>query len=158
MAQTTDAMSSANYKVEVSSNGTAWTDISGAGATVSVDGGEIGVGSQHTAAGAEAVVVSSKKRAPRTVNVRCLYTETAGEPWKVVNAAYLAADPKIYVRFSPNGGADGDLRYTTSIGGVAAAVPIVTCGMPELDAGSEDPAMFEFSVMAPGLLEETIAS
>jgi hypothetical protein len=158
MAQTTDAMSGANYKVEVSTNGTAWTDISGANASVSVDGGDIGVGSQHTAAGAEAIVVSNKKKDPLTVTVRCLYTETASEPWKVVKAAYDGADPSLYLRFSPNGGANGDLRYTTAVGGVAAAVPIRSCGYPQLDAGSEDPAMFEFVVMTPGLKEETISA
>lgn len=158
MSQTTDAISSANFKVEVSSDGSSWTDISGAGATVTVDGGDIGVGSQHTASGSEAVVVSNRKRDPRTITVRALYTETAGEPWKVVYAAYVGADPSIYLRYSPNGGGAGDLQYTTAVGGAAAAVPIKSCSMPQLDAGSEDPAMFEFSVITPGLLEATVSA
>lgn len=158
MAQTTDAISGANFKVEVSTDGNTWTDLSGAGATVQVEGGDIGVGSQHTAAGSEAVVVSNRKRDPLTITARCLYTETAAEPWKVVKAAYDGADPSLYMRFSPNGGGAGDLRYTTAVGGTAAAVPIKSCSFPQLDAGSEDPAMFEFSVMTPGLKEETVSA
>ena len=158
MPQTTDAMSSANYKVEVSDDGSTWTDISGANASVQIDGGDIGVGSQHTAAGAEAIVVSNKKRDPLTITVKAIYTETADEPWKVVRDLYESADPALYLRFSPNGGGTGDMRYTTAVGGTAAAVPIKSCGYPQLDAGSEDPAMFEFSVMTPGLKSEAIAA
>lgn len=157
MAQTTGAISGANYKVEVSDNGTTWTDISGANASVQIDGGDIGVGSQHTALGSEAIVVSNKKRDPLTITVKAIYTETADEPWTVVREAYEGDNPSIYLRFSPNGGGAGDLQYTTAVGGVAAAVPIKSCGYPQLDAGSEDPAMFEFSVMTPGLLEATVS-
>lgn len=158
MAQTTGGMSRANYKVEVSTDGTAWTDISGANATVQADGGDIGVGSQHTAASGEAVVVSNKKREPITVTASCLYTEVTSEPWQVVREVYESDNPLLYVRFSPKGGGAGDLRYTTAVNGVAAAVPLVSCGLPELDVSSEDPAMFEFSVMAPALLKETISA
>ena len=158
MSQTTDAISSANFKVEVSDDGSTWTDISGANATVSIDGGDIGVGSQHTAAGAEAIVVSNKKRDPLTISVKAIYTETADEPWKLVRDIYESDSPSLYLRFSPAGGATGDLRYTTAVGGTAAAVPIKSCGYPQLDAGSEDLAMFEFAVMTPGLKSEAISA
>lgn len=158
MTQTTTAMSGANSKVEVSTNGTVWTDISGANTTVSVSGGEIGAGSQHTALGTEAVVTSSKKKAPVTVTVKCLYTETTSEPWNVVRGVYDSATPVLYVRWSPAGGGTGALRYNTAVGGAAAAVPLLTCTLPDLDANSEDPAMFEFSVMTPGIKQETVSS
>lgn len=157
MAQTTSGMPVSGYKVEVSTDGTAWVDISGQAATVNVDGGDVGVATQHTAEGAEAIVMSSQKAAPRTVTVRSVYTEAAGEAFATVWAAYAGADKRIYLRWSPAGGANGDFQYTCAVGGVAASVPIATCTLPELDAGGEDVALFEFSVMAPGFLKGAVS-
>jgi hypothetical protein len=158
MAQTTDAISVAGFKAEVSPDGTSWTDISGTAATVAVDGGDAKVGVQHTAEGGQPVVVPANKTEAVTVTVRALYTETTGEAWKVVDAAYQGADKKIFLRWSPAGGATGDLQYTTAAGGAAAAGAIVNCLPPELDAGGEDVAMFEFSVMAAGLVSAAVSS
>jgi hypothetical protein len=156
MAQTTGAIAQAGFKVEVSTDGSSWTDVSGTAATVAADGGEIKVGNQHTAEGDQAVVVSSNKAEPITLTAKALYTEAVGEAWAVVDAVYRAADKRIYMRYSPAGGNEGDLRFVTAVGGVAAAVPLVSCLPPEMDAGGEDPAMFEFSVMTPGLLSEAV--
>ena len=156
MAQTTGAISVAGYKVEVSTDGASWTDISGQAATVSPDGGDIKVGSQHTAEGSQAVVVTSNKQEPITLNVKALYTEVTGEAWKVVDAIYRGDDKRLYLRYSPAGGNAGDLRFVTAVNGAAAAVPLVSCLPPDVDAGGEDPAMFEFSVMTPGLLSESV--
>lgn len=158
MAQTTAANSRANFKVEVSTSGTAWTDISGAAATVSVSGGEQHIGEQNTADGSAPVVTGSNKVASRTVEVNCLYTETAGEAWKVVVARYNGTDKTIFLRYSPEGGDTGDQRFTCARDdGTAVAVPIVNCMIPEGDAGTGDPLMFTFSVQTPKLNEETIS-
>lgn len=158
MAQTTDAISMAGFKAEVSSDGTTWTDVSGMAATVTVDGGDAKVGTQHTAEGSQPVVVPANKTDAITVTVRSLYTETSGEAWKVVEARYQGTDKTLWLRWSPAGGAVGDLRFNTAVGGVAGAGAIVSCLPPELDAGGEDPAMFEFSVMAPGYISAAISS
>lgn len=158
MAQTTGAISQAGFQVEVSTDGNSWTDISGQGATVGLSGGDAKVGSQHTAEGDQAVVVAANKVDPITVTVKALYTETASEAWKIVDARFQGADKSLYVRWSPAGGGVGDLRYSAAVGGAAAAVPLVSCLPPELDAGGEDPAMFEFSVMAPGLISAAVSS
>lgn len=158
MAQTTGAIPVSSYKVEVSTDGSSWTDVSGQAAGVTVDGGEVSVGSQHTALGDEAIVVSANKVAPRTITVRSVYSETTGEAFAVVWAAYVAAAKSIYLRFSPAGGGTGDFLYTCAVGGVAAAVPIVSCTLPELDSSGEDVALFEFSVMTPGLLKAAVSA
>lgn len=158
MAQTTTAIPQSAYEVEVSVDGTTWTSIKGSAATVAISGGEQMVGTQHTAEGATAVVVPSHKTNPVTVTVRCLYTETAAESWKTVKARYDGAAKTIYFRYSPMGGQATEERYTAAINGAAAACPIVTCLPPDMDAGAEDPAMFEFSVLCASLLEATISA
>lgn len=158
MSQTTTALSRANYKVEVSTNGSSWTNISGAAATVTVSGGEQLVGEQNTADGSAPVVTNANKVSSRDVEVNCLYTETTGEPWKVVTAQYDGASKVIYLRYSPAGGDTGDIRFATaSDAGTAFAAPIVNCLPPDLDAGSGDPAMFSFTVKTPKLLQETVS-
>lgn len=157
MAQTTGAISQSGFKVEVSTDGTSWTDISGQAAAVNVDGGDVPVGEQMTAEGGESIVVSSNKVEPRDVTVRSVYTEGATEAFEVVYAQYAGADKTIYLRWSPAGGATGEVQYTCAVGGSAAAVPITSCTLPELDAGSSDIALFEFTVKTPGILKADVA-
>lgn len=157
MAQTTAADNKAGFKIEVSTDASAWTDISGAAATVEVDGGEQHTGEQNTADGSAPVVTGSNKTAAITVTCSCLYTETAGQAWRVVKDRYDGAAKTIAVRYSPRGGAQTERRYVTANdAGTAIVVPIVNCIVPDGDAGSGDPLMFEFSVITPKLLEEAV--
>lgn len=158
MAQTTGALAQSGFKIEVSADGSSWVDVSGSVATVTVDGGDVSVAVQHTAEGDEAIVVSSGKQEPRTITCKAVYTENATESFVKVWTAYDSADKRIYVRWSPAGGATGEFRYVAAVAGAAALVPIVSCTLPELDASGEDVALFEFSVMAPGILKETIGT
>lgn len=157
MAQTTAADNKAGFKVEVSTDASNWTDISGSAATVTPSGGEQLTGEQNTADGAAPVVTGSNKVGSITLTVSCLYTETAGQPWRVVKDRYDGAAKTIAVRYSPRGGAQTERRYVTANdAGTAIIVPIVNCLPPETDAGSGDPLMFEFSVITPKLLEEAV--
>lgn len=158
MAQTIGAQARSNFKVEVSVNGTSWTDISGAAASVTPSGGEQHIGEQNTADGSAPVVTGSNKVASRTLEVNCLYTELAGEAWKVVVARYNGADKTIYLRYSPMGGKTGDQRFVCARDDdTAVLVPIVNCLPPETDASTGDPLMFTFSVQTPKVKEETIS-
>lgn len=158
MAQTTGGMARANFKVEVSTNGSDWTDISGQAATATPSGGEQIAGEQNTADGSAPIVTGSNKTSSVTVEVSCVYTETGGEAWKVVQARFDGADKTIYLRYSPAGGGNGDLRYVcANDADSAVAVPIISCLPPEMDASSGDPALFTFSVMAPKLKDEVIS-
>lgn len=157
MAQTTGAMPKSNYKVEVSLNGSSWTDISGNSTTVEIDGGEQQTGEQFTAAGNVPVVIGSNKTSAVKAKVSILYTESAGEAFQVVWAQYISAAKSIYFRYSPKGGASGDKRYVASNdAGSAFACPIISCLPPDVDAGSGDPAMAEFEVIAPKFFQEVV--
>lgn len=158
MAQTTAAKARSNFKVEVSTTGTSWTDISGVAASVTPSGGEQHIGEQNTADGSAPVVTGSNKVAARTLEVNCLYTETTGEAWKEVVARYNGADKTIFLRYSPEGGNAGDQRFVCARDDdTAIAAPIVNCLPPEGDASTGDPLMFTFSVQTPKLKEETVS-
>lgn len=160
MAQTTGAIARSGFKVEVSVNGTDWTDISGAATNVTNDGGDALTGDQMTAEGMYSIVTAGNKVEPRNVTVSCVYTEVATtEPWDIVYGRFVGATKTIAVRWSPAGGGPGKFRYGTSVDAVGPdLVPIGGCTLPELDASSGDPALFEFTVRTPAIYKETIST
>jgi hypothetical protein len=157
MAQTTTADNKAGFKVEVSTDASSFTDISGQGATVKVSGGDQLTGEQNTADGSAPVVTNANKVGSKTVEVSCLYDETAAHAWRLVKDRYDGAAKTICVRYSPRGGASAERRYVTANdAGTAIIVPIINCNEPEVDAGDGGPLMFTFSVITPKLLEEAV--
>ncbi len=158
MAQTTGAISQGIWTAEVSTNGSSWTNISGQSGSVTPSGGDQLTGSQHTAEGSAAVVVGSNKTEPVQAEVNILYTETNGEAFRIVKAAFDSSNKVIYFRYAPRGTGSGNKRYLAADNANNAfACPIVNCMPPELDASSGDPAMATFSIIFPKWYEETIA-
>lgn len=157
MAQTTAADNMAGYAVYVSTDASSFTDISGQGATVKKTGGEQLTGSQNTADGAAPVVTGANKVGPGTLEISAIFTPTAGQAWRAVKDRFDGAVKTICVRYSPQGGATGDRRFTTANdAGTAIAVPIVSCNEPDVDAGNGGPILFTFSVIFPKLLEDAV--
>ena len=158
MAQVTGAVAQSVFQVEVSANGSTWTDVSGAATSVSVSGGDIPVGEQFTADGEEAIVTTSNKNGPRDITVRCVYTEGASDAWKTVWDVYIGASKLLAVRWAPEGDTAGNNQFSTAVAGAAAVVPLVNCTFPEHDASSGDPMLFEFTVRAPGIVSAAISA
>ena len=157
MPQTTAAFSKSNYRIDVSTNGSLWTNISGNAADVKTSGGEQLTGEQQTAENQAPVVVASNKTAAIKVDISILYTETAGEAFQIVWSRYESTTKTLFVRWSPRGGLTGDERYVASNNaGTAVACPIVNCLPPDVDANSGDPAMATFSILAPRLVQEVV--
>ena len=76
MPQTVGQIAKSGPIVEVSVDGTAWTDICGTVTTVDVGGGDRSTSETNTSCGEGPVVVTGK-RAAQTVEVNSLYTEIA---------------------------------------------------------------------------------
>lgn len=157
MAQTTTALPKSNFKIEVSTNGSSWTDISGSANQVNTSGGDQMYGEQQTAEGNVPVVVPTHKTGAITITCNILYTETSGEAFQTVWARYEGTAKTIYLRYSPKGGASGDERYTaTDNAGNAFACPIVNCLPPSTDANSGDPMTASFTVVAPKVTQAAV--
>jgi hypothetical protein len=157
MAQVTGAVAQSIFKLEVSAAGVSWTDVSGAATSLTLSGGDVVVGEQMTADGEEAIVVTSNKMAPMDLTFRVVYTEGSSDAFKVMWDLYQGTDKRVYVRWSPRGGAATQKRYVTAVAGAAAPAVITGCKLPDHDASSGDPALAEFSVKTAGILEETIS-
>jgi len=142
------AISFKSCKVEVSPNGTTWTDISAHAVAVEVSGGDRGVGNVFFF-GADVPVLIAGAREPIEITVRAAYTEATGEAFELARAAYEDGSP-FYVRFSPKGGASGTFLFTSDAGLVKSLK------YPQGEAGSGDPVLVEFVVTTPKLTKSVV--
>src|SRR5512138_502700 len=104
MAQTTNSVWGGAAKVEISTNGSSWTDISGHSAKVTPSGGDRQTGQAYTFDGEDPIVKVGKKN-PREMRVDIIYTEETNDAFEVARAQFEAAGGgAMYVRYSPDGG------------------------------------------------------
>jgi hypothetical protein len=150
MAQTTTAISRVDGQVEFSTDNSTWTDISGS--ITSVDPGEQGrdIGEEYVLEGDLPVMGEGKSQ---TLEITCkgLWSPTAGEAFAVVKAAWEARG-RCYLRWSPQGGATGDKRYTTSYGYLTGFM------WPKVDATDAKPMPCGFKLKTGKITESTISA
>jgi hypothetical protein len=150
MAQTTTALSAVNAKIEFSSNGSSWTDISGS--SNSIDPGEQTrqSGEVYTFSG-DTAVITAGKREPMELEAKILFTPTAGEAWETARAAFETAGGAGYLRWSPQGGTTGNKQYTTPAG--------VLTGLSYPPAAADDakPVMVGLKLKVAYVTESTVA-
>ncbi len=151
MAQTTSGISFVDAQVEYSTDGVAFTDISGFANTVEVDGGERSAGEVYTADG-DIAILTFGKLAPVDIAYNCVFTEGATDPFERFRGYHQTADgSQVVLRFSPAGGAGTGKIAFTGTGKITEA--------PWLggDAGSPDPLMFSTTVRAASILKGVTA-
>ncbi len=149
MAQTEDGMSFADCKVETSTDGSDWTDISGFAASVAVSGGDRQSGETYTFDG-DTPIIGGGKREPLEVTVRVVYTEGASDPFEIVRPVYEAKSD-FYVRWSPKGGASSEFMFTSDAG------IITNAPYPGGESGSGNLVMFEFTLKTPKVAKDAVA-
>jgi len=152
MPQTTAAIFGGDFDIELSTNGTVWTSISGSVSGIDEVTQARMHGEAYTADGVYAVVTAGKYE-PMVITVNALYTETASEAFDLVRG-YWAAQTPVYVRFSPIGiGATNRAVFTTSLNGTTiAAVPLVDLVFFTLAADEANPTACSFQFKTPALV------
>lgn len=163
MAQTENAIPRSNFQVEVSLDGDTWSDISGEATTVTRSDGDQLIGEQQTADGFSPIVTPANKKGAETITVGIVYTEEDSEAFDIVHEVYRDGNSEegdkrvLYLRWAPQGGIGsvvGNRMYTcANDSGDPIPVGLINCTLPDLDAGSGDPALSEFSVRTPNVLE-----
>lgn len=149
MSQTTGAISSKDFKIESSVNGSSWEDQSGIAMKIDPTGGERATGEGYTFDG-DVPVVTVGKRASMMVNVEYLYTEGASDFFEDARAAYEAGTA-FYIRWSPKGGQTGEFQFTTAQG------VIKNFKYPPGDANSGEPVICSFDLQAPSIAKGAAA-
>lgn len=143
MAQTTASTSARNAVVEISADGSAWTNISGVANSVSPGDGTRMTGEANTFDGDGTIVAAGKLEAQES-NLKIIYTED-GVGYEVLRGYFGSTNSTCYLRVAPNGATTGNYRHT-SAKGVITKFP----QFGDLDASSGDVQAIEMTVKHPG--------
>lgn len=154
MAQTTDAKSFVNSKIEIAPEtaGVAGTyvDYSGSGNAIEMSGGDRMSSEAYTSDG-DTPIVSEGKREPLEITVKGLYTEVAAELTEFLRAKY-EANERIYLRWSPTqADVSGDFIYTTT------RAVIINPVYPSGDASSADLIPVEVTLRCAEVVKSEVA-
>jgi len=153
MAQTTAQVSMGCGKLEVSTNNTDWTDISGV--SQSLEGTEQTKmsGEVYTLDG-NGPLIGGGKFEPLEITVNIVYTETDAEGYELVREIFETAgcDVAFYLRWSPRGGGAGHEQITTGNSRLTSFT------YPPMDASAGGPIMAGFSLKAGTVTTTIVAS
>lgn len=138
-----------NCKVEISTNGTSWTDITSTANSISVDGGER-MAEDLFVFGADTAEILSGPREPLEVTLRVVYTEGASDAWETIRQQYESGG-SLYIRWSPLGGTTGKFQYTTDAG------VVTSFGYPVGESGGADPVLCEVTIRTPKVTKSVVA-
>lgn len=145
MTQTTGAISSREFVIETSPDGTTWTDRSGETVQIIPAAGTRKSGQINTADG-DLPITTFGKREAQIVTVEHAYTEGASDLTEISRISWEAATD-FYIRYAPKGGQTGEFRFTTLAG------KVVRWAYPQMNAGSGDPVLHSFDLFVPGLVK-----
>lgn len=149
MAQTANAIGFRNAKIEISNNGSTWTDIGGWANSIKVGAGEREIGEFFTLDG-DTPILTPGKRGAIEITTAIAYTEGAGDPYEVVRAAYEGAT-YVYIRWSPRGGSSGQFQFTTGPGLIGSPI------YPGGEAGPGDTVAVEFTIKCQSITKSVVA-
>ena len=149
MGQTTAAITFRNAKVELSSDGSTWSDVSGSTSAVIVDGGERPV-TEFVPLFSETTKAKTGERARVDIVVKSVYTEVPGEAYSILDTAYLIGG-EIGLRWTPAGGSNvGSIRY------YARGANVKKPAYPGGEVGEAKIIMAEYELSAEYIDKETI--
>ncbi len=149
MPQTTGSLSFKDVKIEMSIDGSSWTNISGIAREVTMGGGDRQTAETFTA-DTDVPIITKGKRGALDVSVKGVYTEVGGEWFETVRAAYENGTP-LYVRWSPKGGLSTNYQFTTDVGTVTGTP------YPVGDAGSADAIPLMFTIKTAKVTKSVVA-
>lgn len=150
MAQVTGAISSKDFLIEVGTDGTNWTDVSGAASTIEASGGAKMYEDSYTMEGDNPIVTVGKNES-QELTLTAIYTEGASDLFELARPAYEAGSP-FYIRWSPKGGQAGHKMYTAGPG------LLTDLTYPSGDASSAAPVMTGIVFHGPRATPTTVGA
>lgn len=153
MPQTLTAINTVDAVIEISINGTTWTNVSGSTNRVDVSPQTSDSGMAATFEGQYKIVLAGKLN-PVDITVTILFTETSGECYEILHGQKNVAGRPLYLRYAP-GGYNGAYRWYTGDSNGNKAVARIT-EFPYPSSSSEDaaPHMVTFKLQATQLVRE----
>ncbi len=144
------ALVNSGCKLEISPNNSTWTDISGYATRVD-PGDMVRNDGEVYVFGSDKAEVTTGKLAVREINIDILYTEGASDVFDTIRDA-IEANSDYYIRWSPQGGSIGDLRFTSDAG------KWTSLNDPLAEADSADAVVLTATFKTPFVTKSTITS
>lgn len=137
-----------NAVLEISSNGSSWTDVSGFFTSVGVDGGDLQTDDTYTGE-VKTALITKGKHEPYDITVSSVYTEGVSDIFNLLWAAFKADTP-YYVRWTPKGAGTGNKIYTAN--GFLTNVP-----PPQGEMGDAKAILFEWGLHVADIAQSAAA-
>lgn len=138
----TDGMSSCNLEAEYSINFSAWTDFGDFAGVITPSPQTRAMG-EFYAFKRDVPIVTPGALSSVQIDVTMLFTDAATDPFTIARAQHkTACGAPFYLRWSNNGGAAGDLQFTTT----ENESWISSFPDPGGDKSSPDPTTIQFQV------------
>lgn len=154
MPQTTTPLNTIDAVIEVSTNGTSWTNISGSTNKVEPPEQTADIGSVATLEGQYKIVRAGKFN-PAEISVTILYTENAAtEAFALLYTQAQLAGKPIYLRWTPGGSNGEDRFFTCDANENKAPGRISRLQLPGADAEEPAPTLLTFTVVSTRIGKE----
>jgi hypothetical protein len=148
MPKTSDSVAQPCAKIEIQPGCTgSWTDIGGESSVITLPKEVVATGSMAVF-NDDTHILSTGKKDPVTATIQFVYTETAGEAWELLKAAWLTegCEKLMCVRATPKGGTVGDGEIYIGENNTDKKAFLSGLKPPDLSAGDATPANGEFDV------------
>ena len=149
MSNCPDGISAVDVKLQVSTNGTVWDDISGQGNTIEPGEQTRMVGSAFSF-DCDTAIITSGKREELEIAVNVIYTEITDEAFDILELAFVAND-NVWLRWHPQGEVAPNYQFDV-LKGILSSFQ-----SPQIDAGSADPLLAAFTVTANEIVRSVVA-
>lgn len=157
MPQTTTALNTVDAVVEISTNGSTWTNISGSTNKVETPESSADVGGVSTLEGQYKITRAGKLNSPE-IAVTILYTEPSGggEAYDILYGQAALPGRAIYMRWTP-GGSNGEYRYFTGDANDNKAVGRISrLQFPGADSDNAAPTLLSFTIVCTKIGRERL--
>lgn len=146
-----EVLSMVANKIEISTNGSSWTDASGYSGLIEPGEMTRNSGVAFTYSGDKAIIKGGKLQ-PLTLDVTLLYTEDASAIYTTLLTQFqTAGGGALYLRWSPKGGASTQKQYTSDAG------IITKLQLPGGDPEKGEPVKAKFTLQTPYVTQSTIS-
>lgn len=158
MAQTANAITLKNAKVEICTTGSTWTDISGHASEVKIPDGTRKTAEAYTFEG-DTAIIGQSKREPLAVEVSIIYTVDQTAAFNVLHPYYVFGS-SVGIRVTPTGQVTGahDVFTSSSVATPTAGNVLKSISYPSGKADSAEPVTLKIAIITAAMVLSTSTS
>jgi hypothetical protein len=151
MAQVTGQITGASFYAAVSTDGSSYTDVSGAATLVEPKATQRKHGEAYTGGSEDYPAKAYGKLEAQEWELTVIYTKAANEPYDLLRDA-LVANTRLNLRYCPEGNTQNNERFTLS----GTAVRVVELDFPKAEGSEENPVVCKAVFAGPTVTQDVV--